>query len=109
VPFFDDLSWWDAIKTCRYLKYHRVTGAVRDAAGLLGREHWLMVEGEVGFEMQVVVEGTVVVEQAGAEVGRLRAYGFFGELAVPAALPPALRCCLIPLPALRRCLLPSPR
>lgn len=42
----------------------------------------IMLEGEIGREMYIVVEGskTVLLEHAGSEIGKLSSGDFFGEL-----------------------------
>lgn len=45
-------------------------------------DSYIMQQGETGHEMYVVIEGSVMIEKDQLELGRLRQYDFFGELAV---------------------------
>ena len=47
--------------------------------------------GKGGHEMYVIAEGSVMIEKDGVQLGRLRKYDFFGELAVCPRPPGAVK------------------
>ena len=83
VPFFTSLEWWDVVKVCMKLKplSHRQAPLGNDGFPT-DENDWIMQQGVIEYEMYVVVDGVCLLTQDGKELGRVRKYDFFGELAV---------------------------
>eukprot|EP01050_Picozoa_sp_SAG11_P002217 SAG11_NODE_108_length_16386_cov_20.828329_11_plen_462_part_00 len=83
IPFFNNLAWWDVVKICNKLKLLLVNQAKVDPnTNTVQSEDNIMTQGAIEYEMYIIVDGVCMLTKDDVELGRVRKYDFFGELAV---------------------------
>ena len=74
MSFFQDLSWWDIVIVCQKFKIMQLKQATLDDSGAPFPESddLIIPQGEVEYEMYVVMDGSCMALQNKLEVGRAR-------------------------------------